>query len=58
MEEVQSIIAGLKGLSSVSDTSRMEWLISRLAPGGEAVVSITVVMFIMIEYAQKQKEWG
>lgn len=55
---MQSIIAGLKGLSSVSDTSRMEWLISRLAPGGEAVVSITVVMFIMIEYAQKQKEWG
>lgn len=40
VDELQSIIAGLKSLGSVSDTARMEMLISKLSPKNEAVVSI------------------
>ena len=40
VEELQSIIAGLKSLGSVSDTARMERLISKLAPRNQAVVSV------------------
>ncbi|MCX7711636.1 MAG: YafY family transcriptional regulator [Clostridia bacterium] len=40
VEELQSIIAGLKSLGSVSDTARIEGLISKLSPNNEAVVSI------------------
>jgi predicted DNA-binding transcriptional regulator YafY len=40
VEELQNIITGLKSLGSVSDTSRIEMLISKLAPENEAVVSI------------------
>jgi len=39
-EELQSIITGLRSLNSVSDSSNIERLISRLSPGGEAVVSM------------------
>lgn len=40
VEELQNIITGLKSLGSVSDTSRIEMLITKLAPKNEAVVSI------------------
>lgn len=40
VEELQSIITGLKSLGSVSDAARVERLISKLSPKGEAVVSI------------------
>lgn len=40
VEELQNIIIGLKSLGSVSDTPRIEMLITKLAPKNEAVVSI------------------
>lgn len=40
IEELRSIITGLKSLGSVSDTARIQRLISKLSPGNEAVVSI------------------
>ncbi|WP_313340188.1 YafY family protein [Sedimentibacter sp.] len=40
VDELQSIITGLKSLGSVSDTARIERLISKLSPKSEAVVSI------------------
>ena len=40
IDELQSIITGLKSLGSVSDTSRIERLISKLSPKNEAVVSM------------------
>lgn len=40
VDELQSIITGLKSLESVSDPARLETLISKLAPRNEAVVSI------------------
>lgn len=40
VDELQSIITGLKSLGSVSDMSRIERLISKLSPKSEAVVSI------------------
>lgn len=39
-DELQSIIAGLKSLDSVSDTARIERLITKLSPKNEAVVSM------------------
>lgn len=39
-DELQNIITGLRSLGSVSDASHIERLISRLSPGGEAVVSM------------------
>ncbi|KUO76918.1 MAG: DNA-binding transcriptional regulator [Clostridia bacterium BRH_c25] len=38
--ELESIITGLKSLGSVSDTARIEILISKLSPKNEAAVSI------------------
>ncbi|HWR61987.1 MAG TPA: YafY family protein [Clostridia bacterium] len=40
VEELQSIITGLKSLESVSGTTKIEVLISKLAPKNEAVVSL------------------
>lgn len=40
VEEMESILAGLKGVSSVSDSPRIERLVEKLAPGREAVVSM------------------
>lgn len=40
VEELQSIITGLKSLGSVSDTPRIERLIAKLSPKSEAVISI------------------
>lgn len=40
VDEMDSILTGLKSIVSVSDPSRIERLISKLAPGREAVVSI------------------
>ncbi len=40
VEELQSIITGLKSLGSVSDTARIEMLISKLAPKNQAFVSM------------------
>ena len=40
VEELQSIITGLKSLGSVSDTARIERLILKLSPKSEAVISI------------------
>ncbi len=40
VDELQNIITGLKSLGSVSDTSKIERLISKLSPKNEAVVSI------------------
>jgi predicted DNA-binding transcriptional regulator YafY len=40
VEELQSIITGLKSLGSVSDTARIERLISKLSPKSKAVLSI------------------
>ena len=39
-DELQSIVTGLKSLDSVSDTTRIERLISRLSPENEAVISM------------------
>lgn len=39
-DELQSILAGLKSLGSVSDTPRIERLISKLSPKNEAVISL------------------
>jgi predicted DNA-binding transcriptional regulator YafY len=39
-EELQNIIAGLKSIGSVSDSSRIEQLITKLSPGGQAIVSV------------------
>ncbi|MGE5654803.1 MAG: helix-turn-helix transcriptional regulator [Bacillota bacterium] len=40
VDELESIIAGLRSLGSVSKSTRIKHLINRLAPQGEAVVSI------------------
>ncbi|HCX63338.1 MAG TPA: DNA-binding transcriptional regulator, partial [Clostridiales bacterium] len=40
VDELQSIITGLKSLGSVSDTTRIERLINKLSPESEAVVSM------------------
>ncbi len=40
VDELQNIITGLKSLGSVSDTLRIEKLISKLTPKSEAVVAI------------------
>lgn len=40
VDELQNIITGLKSLGSVSDTARIERLISKLTPKSEAVISI------------------
>lgn len=40
VEELQSIITGLKSLGSVSDTPRIERLITKLSPKSEAVISM------------------
>lgn len=40
VNELQSIVAGLKSIGSVSDSSRIERLISKLSPKSEAVVSV------------------
>lgn len=40
VDELQNIITGLKSLGSVSDTAGIDRLISKLAPKGDAVVSI------------------
>jgi len=40
VEELQNILTGLKSLGSVSNTPRIERLISKLSPKNEAVVSI------------------
>lgn len=40
VDELQSIITGLKSLGSISDTPRIERLISKLSPKNEAVLSI------------------
>ena len=40
IDELQNIITGLKSLSSVSDTAKIERLISKLTPKSEAVISI------------------
>lgn len=40
VDELQNIITGLKSLGSISDTSKIERLISKLSPKNEAVVSI------------------
>jgi predicted DNA-binding transcriptional regulator YafY len=39
-DELQTILAGLKSLGSVSDEPRLERLISKLTPGRQAVVSM------------------
>lgn len=39
-DELQNIIAGLKSIGSVSDSARIEQLIAKLSPGGQAVVSV------------------
>jgi predicted DNA-binding transcriptional regulator YafY len=40
VDELQSIITGLKSLDSISDTPRIEKLISKLSPKNDAVVSL------------------
>jgi predicted DNA-binding transcriptional regulator YafY len=40
IDELHSIIAGLKSIGSVSDSARIEGLISKLSPKSEAVVSV------------------
>jgi predicted DNA-binding transcriptional regulator YafY len=40
VEELQNIVAGLKSLGSVSDSARIERLITKLSPKTEAVVSV------------------
>lgn len=40
VDEINSIIAGLKGLGSVTDTSRTERLINKLAPAKKGIVSM------------------
>lgn len=40
VDELQSIVAGLKSLGSVSDSARIDGLISKLSPKSEAVVSV------------------
>ena len=52
--ELQSIVAGLKSLGSVSDTTGIERLISRLSPGGDAVVSLKES--ILIDLSSHYKE--
>ncbi len=46
VDELQSIITGLKSLNSVSDTPAIERLISKLSPNREGVVSVTDNIFI------------
>ncbi len=53
VDEMDSILTGLKSIVSVSDPSRIERLISKLAPGREAVVSIQDS--IVIDLASHQK---
>ena len=40
VDELQSIITGLKSIGSVSDSAKIEGLISKLSPKSEAVVSV------------------
>lgn len=40
IDELQSIITGLKSIGSISDSARIEGLISKLSPKSEAVVSV------------------
>lgn len=40
LDELQSILTGLKSLGSVTDTSRIEGLIAKLSPDKEAVISL------------------
>ncbi|HYE81734.1 MAG TPA: YafY family protein [Clostridia bacterium] len=46
VEELQNIITGLKSLGSVSDTSGIKALISKLAPKNEALFSTKDTLFI------------
>lgn len=46
LEDLQSILTGLKSLGSVSDTARIERLIAKLSPKNEALVSIKNNMLI------------